>query len=173
MKLKDRILRNQSKRQVFMNPSLRNPVRHEACNREGRGYRGAFKIRGFSCLVFGEYGDRDIESRQPRQPAKNKKAEQEVIDRRADSNGKSGRSRRNSKRDLSKKISRISKRFDLPLCAWNESPTRSAKESSSCPIKDDFLRHLATRPSMKSKKRPNGINTRAAHNGAVSSVFVK
>lgn len=42
-----------------------------------------------------------------------------------------------------------------------EMHTRSARESSSWPISDDFFRHLATFPSMKSKKRPNGMKPRA------------
>ena len=29
-------------------------------------------------------------------------------------------------------------------------------------MRDDFLRHLATFPSIKSKKRPKGMNARAA-----------
>ena len=41
--------------------------------------------------------------------------------------------------------------------------TRSARESSSCPISEDFFLHLATRPSMKSKNKPKGIKARAAH----------
>jgi len=41
--------------------------------------------------------------------------------------------------------------------------TRSASESSSWPISDAFFRHLATLPSMKSKKRPNGMKANAAH----------
>lgn len=41
--------------------------------------------------------------------------------------------------------------------------TKSASESSSCPIKLLFLRHLATFPSKKSKNRPNGMNASAAH----------
>ena len=44
----------------------------------------------------------------------------------------------------------------------NNQPTRSANESSSCPIRDDFLLHLAILPSMKSKNNPKGINPRAA-----------
>lgn len=42
--------------------------------------------------------------------------------------------------------------------------TKSAKESSSWPIKEDFLRQRATLPSRKSKKSPKGINARATHN---------
>ena len=41
--------------------------------------------------------------------------------------------------------------------------TKSAKESSSCPIRLLFFRHLATFPSMKSKNSPKGINAKAAH----------
>lgn len=41
--------------------------------------------------------------------------------------------------------------------------TRSASESSSCPIMLLFLRHRATRPSMKSKKRPKGRKARARY----------
>lgn len=152
-----------------MSPSLRDPVCHEARNRERGRYRGSFKIRGFPCLILRQNGDCDVESRQSRQSAKNEKAKQEVIDRGADANGKCDRSGGNSKRDLS--ISKLATfRYSL-YCDCD--PTRSAKESSSCPIKDDFFRHLATRPSMKSKKRPNGIKISAAHNGAVSSGFVK
>jgi hypothetical protein len=39
--------------------------------------------------------------------------------------------------------------------------TKSANESSSCPINDDFWRHLATFPSMKSKNSPNGMKVMA------------
>ena len=45
----------------------------------------------------------------------------------------------------------------------NLSCTRSAKESSSCPIRLLLPLHRATLPSMKSKKRPNGMNASAAH----------
>ncbi len=40
--------------------------------------------------------------------------------------------------------------------------TRSARESSSCPIKDDFCLHLATLPSKRSKNRPNGMKKKAS-----------
>jgi hypothetical protein len=40
--------------------------------------------------------------------------------------------------------------------------TRSAKESSSCPIKLLFFLHRATLPSMKSKNNPKGMNANAA-----------
>ena len=40
--------------------------------------------------------------------------------------------------------------------------TRSAKESSSCPIKLLFFLHRATLPSMKSKNSPKGMNANAA-----------
>jgi hypothetical protein len=40
--------------------------------------------------------------------------------------------------------------------------TKSAKESSSCPIKLLFFLHLATFPSMKSKNNPNGMKANAA-----------
>lgn len=40
--------------------------------------------------------------------------------------------------------------------------TRSASESSSCPIILLFLRHRATLPSIKSKKSPRGIRASAA-----------
>lgn len=43
------------------------------------------------------------------------------------------------------------------------SHTKSAKESSSCPIKLLFFLHLATFPSIKSKNNPNGIKASAAH----------
>ena len=39
--------------------------------------------------------------------------------------------------------------------------TRSARESSSWPIMLDFLRHRATLPSIKSKKRANGRKVKA------------
>ena len=44
-----------------------------------------------------------------------------------------------------------------------ERHTRSAKESNSCPIKLLLPLHLATLPSMKSKKSPNGMKARAVH----------
>lgn len=40
--------------------------------------------------------------------------------------------------------------------------TKSAKESSSCPMREDLLRHRATLPSIKSKNNPKGMNARAA-----------
>lgn len=50
----------------------------------------------------------------------------------------------------------------MDISTKNNQPTRSANESSSCPIRDDFLLHLAILPSMKSKNNPKGINPRAA-----------
>ena len=41
--------------------------------------------------------------------------------------------------------------------------TKSARESSSWPIRLLFFLHLATFPSMKSKNRPKGMNAKAAH----------
>jgi len=41
--------------------------------------------------------------------------------------------------------------------------TKSARESSSWPMRLLFFLHLATFPSMKSKNRPKGINAKAAH----------
>jgi hypothetical protein len=43
-----------------------------------------------------------------------------------------------------------------------DSRTKSARESSSCPIILLFLRQRATFPSMKSKNRPNGRKAKAA-----------
>jgi hypothetical protein len=40
--------------------------------------------------------------------------------------------------------------------------TRSAKESSSCPMSDDFFLHRATFPSKKSKNRPKGMKPKAS-----------
>ena len=52
---------------------------------------------------------------------------------------------------------------DVKRAGVQKSCTKSARESSSCPMSDDFFLHLATFPSIKSKKRPNGIKTIAAH----------
>lgn len=41
--------------------------------------------------------------------------------------------------------------------------TRSANESSSCPINEDFFLHRATLPSKKSKNSPNGMSANANH----------
>lgn len=41
-------------------------------------------------------------------------------------------------------------------------PTKSAKLSSSCPIKLLLCLHRATFPSMKSKNKPNGMKPSAA-----------
>lgn len=43
--------------------------------------------------------------------------------------------------------------------------TRSASESSSCPIRLDLWRQRATLPSIKSKNRPKGMKARAAQRG--------
>jgi len=51
---------------------------------------------------------------------------------------------------------------DMNRRASNRRLTRSAKLSSSCPIKLLLCLHRATFPSMKSKNRPNGINASAA-----------
>ena len=45
--------------------------------------------------------------------------------------------------------------------ALNNWLTRSAKESSSCPMSDAFPLHLATLPSKKSKNNPKGMKARA------------
>ena len=50
----------------------------------------------------------------------------------------------------------------FPLNSYMRWYTRSAKESSSCPIKLLFFLHRATLPSMKSKNKPKGMNARAA-----------
>ena len=47
--------------------------------------------------------------------------------------------------------------------------TKSASESNSCPMRLLFFLHLATFPSMKSKKSPNGMKASAAHIGAYVS----
>lgn len=39
--------------------------------------------------------------------------------------------------------------------------TKSANESNSCPINEDFSLHRATLPSKKSKNNPNGIKANA------------
>lgn len=51
----------------------------------------------------------------------------------------------------------------FPLNSYMRWYTRSAKESSSCPIKLLFFLHRATLPSMKSKNSPKGMNANAAH----------
>ena len=46
--------------------------------------------------------------------------------------------------------------------------TKSASESSSWPMREDFPLHLATLPSKKSKKRPKGMKPRASQRLVVS-----
>jgi len=45
---------------------------------------------------------------------------------------------------------------------WEYIRTKSARESSSCPIRLLFFLHLATLPSMKSKNKPSGIRNMAS-----------
>src|SRR2546423_7986155 len=73
-------------------------------------------------------------------------------------------------KNVRKRESMVVRKPMANAAAAGETPneTRSARESSSWPMSEDFPRHLATLPSKKSKKRPNGIKPRASQRFVVS-----
>jgi hypothetical protein len=85
-----------------------------------------------------------------------------VVKRGANTHGKCGGGRRKTEGNLRTRIKKLVHGLHPEHCIWR-TRTRSASESSSCPINEDFLRHRAILPSMKSKNRPKGMNPRAAH----------
>ncbi len=80
-----------------------------------------------------------------------------MVSRSAKANGEGCGGGRETERDL---LDLLDDAF--PLNVQRRWYTRSAKESSSCPIKLLFFLHRATLPSMKSKNKPKGMNASAA-----------
>lgn len=77
-----------------------------------------------------------------------------MVEGRSEPHGEGGDGRGCTERELVNMLVCASSHYYTPS---EMKYTRSAKESSSCPISDDLLRHRATLPSMKSKNKPKGM----------------
>lgn len=108
----------------------------------------------FARRILRQCRNRDVETSETRQAAEYEKREKKVVQRCSKTKREGGDGGSDPKRDLEPGSDGVDK--------WmGNNRTRSASESSSCPIKDDFFRQRATFPSMKSKKSPNGMNASA------------
>lgn len=173
-----------------VNPSHGCPVSHNRCRGQAtKRYRCAFKICRFSCLIFWKHCHSHVESSQSRHcrlseglskatrlrvrrscktvQATTNKAEltatehivgqKQLVDVGPEADHEANSGRRYSEGHLVDMCQII---CCLPFQIMR---TRSAKESSSCPINEDFSLHRATLPSKKSKNRPRGMNAKANH----------
>lgn len=162
VELEDSTLASDAKGNVLMCPALGHPVGHKGGNRQSCGDRGAFEVFRLSSLILRQNSDCNVEPSQAGQTTEDEEGQEDVIKRCANTKGECGRGGRKAEGDLHACIKKLVYRLSIKD-AIGKLRTRSASESSSCPISEDFLRHRAILPSMKSKNRPNGMNPRAAH----------
>lgn len=159
VELENCALGKDAKGNVLMCPALRDPVGHE--RRDGKSGRDgcALKVLRLAALVLRQDGCRDVEPSQPSQPAKNKEGQEEVVERCSHPKCEYRSGGSETEGDLYEHARTLAVDSYHPTGCPH---TRSARESSSCPIREDFLRQRAILPSIKSKNRPKGMNARAA-----------
>lgn len=141
--------------EIFKDPSLTNPICHQSSNRQRSWNWSPLKVLALASIIFWDVCDGDIEASKASQTAKDEECEEEMIDRCAESNSECSDSWRKPEGNLTSYVSH------MPISIYIDVCTKSARESSSCPIRLLFFLHLATFPSMKSKNRPNGMNAKA------------
>jgi hypothetical protein len=148
-------------RDVALDPALGDPEGHQSHDRQARGDRQALEVLGFAVGVLGHVAGGDVEAGETREAGEHEAGEEELVEGSAHAGGEGGDRGSDAERDL---VGCVSWEFLLLLIVYCVIRlTRSASESSSAPIKLLFPLHLATMPSKKSNKRPNGISARAVH----------
>lgn len=164
--LKDGALGKKTKGNVLMGPVLRYPVGHERHDSQSSWDGCALEVLRFPALILWEDSHSDIEPSQASQPTEDEEGQEEMVDACPNTQREGGSGGSKTEGNLREKAS-IS--VTPPIKREVVFRTKSASESSSCPINDDFLRHRAIFPSMKSKNKPNGMNARAAHSAPRSA----
>ena len=90
MKLRDAALQPQAQWNLFKHPSLVHPVCHYLHEDQGHGDRGSLEVLGFARRVFGQHGDCDVEAREAGEAAEDEEGEEEVVERRAETEAEGG-----------------------------------------------------------------------------------
>jgi hypothetical protein len=155
MELEDGVRENQPKGYSVVNQAHIGPSSHNGrTGQASKGNRRSFEILGLASLVLGQHRHGDVESGEASEATQNVEGEYQLVDEGVESNGEAHRCRSHTEGDLYRiSLSR--------LTCWARR-TRSARESSSCPMSDDFFLHRATFPSKKSKNRPKGMKPKAS-----------
>jgi hypothetical protein len=137
-------------------PALGHPESHDRHEDQRHGDRYAFEILRLAGRILGHHGDGYVEARETGQAAEDEEGEQEVVERRAQTETEGSGSGSDAEGDLHGVLAIV-----LAYCFREGTRTKSARESNSCPIRLAFFLHLATLPSMKSKNRPRGTKPNA------------
>lgn len=185
VELPHRPLRPGPQWQIIQDPALADPVRHESSDGERGGDRSALEVSALARSVLGDVGYGDVEARETRETAEHEEGEEDVVDGSAEPEGECGGGGGDAEgylrgEELVSYFLVLSFRGFVSGVRYQIYPrgvvnsyhpdkkeslklTRSASESSSWPIRLLFFLQRATLPSMKSKKRPNGMKASAAH----------
>lgn len=157
-----------AKGDVVKDPIVGYPPGHNGIDAKRRGNRGAFKVVTLARCILRKVRSGDVKARKADKAAEHEEGEAKGVKLSAEAKSSSYRGRGNAEGDLQmymgqhhhsqQRLEANGGRVGGPMA-----PTRSARESSSWPIMLDFFRHRATRPSMKSKKRPKGRKMRARY----------
>ena len=163
VELERRALGHDAERDVLEDPAVVQPVGHEAVERE-RGRDGrALEVLALARGVLGQRRDGHVEAREAREPAEDEEGQPDRVGKGAEAEREGDHGGCHAEGDLvhhDVSLDSLGTRWEECVCVL---PTRSARESSSCPIKLLFFLHRATLPSKASKKKPNGRNTSATH----------
>lgn len=89
-----------SKRHILQNPSLLHPVGHDSIHSQRCRDRCSLKVFALAAGVLGESRRRNVESSKSCQAAKNEKGQNDGVDERSKTEGKSYHGGRYAKRDL-------------------------------------------------------------------------
>ena len=76
-------LKHGTKRQVFVNPTLGDPIGHQRVQTQSGGDGRALKVGRLARRVLGDRGNGHVESCQTGQTAKDEKGQEDVVDWRA------------------------------------------------------------------------------------------
>ena len=90
----------ETKRDVFVRPALRDPVGHDGSDWQSGRNGCAFEVLGFAGLILGQYGYSYVEPSESGQTAENEETEEDVIKRGPDTKSECGSSGSETEGDL-------------------------------------------------------------------------
>lgn len=161
-----------AKGDAIQDPTLLQPVSHEGIQTQRRRNGSALEELALARGVLGQNSDSNVETSKSGQSTQNKKGETKFISRSSKANGEGDHSGSDTERDLQEMRALVSPSTStdsdetpdtISVGVAEKRRTKSARESSSCPIRLLFFLHRATLPSRKSKNKPNGRNVSAHH----------
>lgn len=104
MELKSRALEPGAKRQVVMDPTLREPVRHDGIHAKRGRDRGSLKVLALARGVLGQDSHGHVEAREASETAQNEKGEADRVGNGAEAKSKGHHSWGDTEGDLTKSV---------------------------------------------------------------------